>query len=229
MTRGFTQISFKLSYYHSANNGLFEADWVKLTLSPFLPRRPGTAITRCRGRSGGFSQDYDGGGIRARLEWNGGGMMLYRANGLPMGLLYGPSSYGIVHPSRLDIHLDDLSLFGKPVVLRFENSGNIGPGYAPTEQEWELAGWLVAIFPQMSPWISSLLAENGMDGRPSRMDRLAEARIVINRAWSSRQGAERWSLVLVGLDGVHEQVIDFSGSLLLERRHYQSGETWAAE
>jgi len=61
------------------------------------------------------------------------------------------------------------------------------------------------------------------------MDRLAEVRIVINRAWSSRQGAERWSLVLVGLDGVHEQVIDFSGSLLLERRHYQSGETWAAE
>jgi len=146
LTRGFNQISCKLSYYHSPNNGLFEADWVKLTLSPFLPRRPGTAITRCRGRSGGFSQDYDGGGIRARLEWNGGGMMLYRANGLPMGLLYGPSSYGIVHPSRLDIHLDDLSLFGKPVVLRFENSGNIGPGYAPTEQEWELAGWLVAIF-----------------------------------------------------------------------------------
>jgi len=145
--------------------------------------------------------------------------MLYRANGLPVGLLYGPSSYGIVQSSRLDIHLDDLSLFGKPVVLRFENGSSTEGGYAPTEEEWELAGWLIAIFPQLCPWLGSILPETGTYGHPSRVDRVAEVRIVINRSWLSQQGPDRWSLVLVGQeDCAFNQVFDFSGTLLLERR-----------
>jgi hypothetical protein len=148
-----------------------------------------------------------------------------KTGGLPVGLLYGTPCYRNLPGSRLDIELDDLSFFGKPLILRFQNENAAPADHVPTEEEWELAGWILAMFPQLCPWLSAMLLEPGMQGQTSRLDRVSGVRIEINRSWLKSPISEKWSLVLVGLDGKpFDRILDFSGTLLLEMREVGSAE-----
>ncbi len=144
---------------------------------------------------------------------------------LPMGLLYGAPCYRNVPGSRLDIELDDLTFFGKPLILRFQNENATPADHVPTEEEWELAGWILAMFPQLRPWLSAMLRGPSMEGDSSRLDKISGVRIEINRSSFKAPGSEKWSLVLVGLDGKpFDRILDFSGTLLLEMREVGSAE-----